>query len=113
LEASSCREISSGGQQTENDLFFIFRIASIPSGIKLAGLRTFEIRCNSLSALPGSLLEKALASLTRLDLSFNKLKTIPAEIGSLKNLQELLLSRNSIESLPLELGDCESLTCVF
>lgn len=85
------------------------RLQSIPSGITLSTITSLELRCNSLSTLPPILFEKALINLKRLDVSFNQLLTLPAEIGKLLSLEELLLSRNSLTALPDELGGCTSL----
>ena len=45
-----------------------------------------------------------LEHLTFLDLSYNKLRSLPAELGDLANLRELLLSHNYLRVLPYELG---------
>ena len=47
---------------------------------------------------------------TELDLSGEKLTTVPAEIGQLKNLTELRLSGNKLTSLPAEFGQLKNLT---
>ena len=44
-----------------------------------------------------------------LDLSKNRLKQIPAELGMLKKLKKLILNKNKIESLPAEIGELEDL----
>ncbi len=41
---------------------------------------------------------------TKLDLSYNRLTALPAEIGKLKNLTMLYLSENPMESPPLEIA---------
>jgi len=48
-------------------------------------------------------------NLHELDLSKNRLKTIPAEIGMLKKLKRLLLFKNQIATLPPEIGELEKL----
>ncbi|MCB9186011.1 MAG: leucine-rich repeat domain-containing protein [Flavobacteriales bacterium] len=44
-----------------------------------------------------------------LDLSRNRLKSIPPQIGLLKNLKKLILNKNKIEALPAEIGQLEDL----
>lgn len=44
-----------------------------------------------------------------LDLSRNRLKTIPSQLGMLKKLKKLILNKNKIEALPSEIGDLEDL----
>jgi Leucine-rich repeat (LRR) protein len=50
-----------------------------------------------------------LASLEILDLSRNKLRTVPDEIRNLSSLKVLSLERNRIERLPISLGDMNTL----
>ncbi|KMV65411.1 hypothetical protein M970_091440 [Encephalitozoon cuniculi EcunIII-L] len=45
----------------------------------------------------------------KLNLSNNKLKTLPAEFGTLSELVELDLSCNEMESIPQEIGNLKSL----
>jgi len=51
----------------------------------------------------------AFPNLLELDISRNRLKEVPKEIGQLKNLRRLLADRNKIATLPKEIGDLESL----
>jgi leucine-rich repeat protein SHOC2 len=44
-------------------------------------------------------------NLLELDISRNRLKVIPTEIGQLKKLRRLLADRNKIATLPKEIGD--------
>ncbi|WP_001011290.1 leucine-rich repeat domain-containing protein, partial [Leptospira interrogans] len=44
-----------------------------------------------------------------LDLSANRFKTLPKEIGKLKNLQELNLNKNQLTILPKEIGQLKNL----
>lgn len=44
-----------------------------------------------------------------LDLSKNRLKQIPPQLGMLKKLKKLILNKNKIESIPAEIGELEDL----
>ncbi|MFM1875399.1 MAG: hypothetical protein RL266_1136 [Bacteroidota bacterium] len=48
-------------------------------------------------------------NLQLLDVSKNRIKALPAEIGLLKNLKKLILYKNKLESLPAEIGQMEDL----
>ncbi len=48
-------------------------------------------------------------NLQLLDLSKNRIKEIPSQIGLLKKLKKLILFKNKIESLPPQLGELEDL----
>jgi Leucine-rich repeat (LRR) protein len=50
-----------------------------------------------------------LTNLQYLDLSKNKITSVPSWIGELKNLQFLILSKNKIDSLPPQFGDLTNL----
>lgn len=54
--------------------------------------------------------EAAKAGKTELDLSHNNLRSLPAEIGQLKNLTKLWLHDNNLTSLPAEIGQLKNLT---
>jgi len=74
-------------------------IHTIPENFFL-GLETQKLNLsnNKLSSLPKSIGE--LRNLKMLNLSHNILGSLPAEIGYLKNLQELNLEHNKLSSLP-------------
>ena len=67
-----------------------------------------EISMNQLKTLPAEI--GKLANLTTLDLSYNELKRLPAEIGKLANLTTLDLSINELKRLPAEIGKLTNLT---
>lgn len=48
-------------------------------------------------------------NLQLLDLSRNRIRELPPEIGNLKQLKKLILERNRIEYLPAEIGELEDL----
>ena len=48
-------------------------------------------------------------NLQLLDLSRNRIREVPPEIGMLKKLKKLILERNKIEALPAEIGELEDL----
>ncbi len=55
-----------------------------------------------------------LTSLIHLDLSGNKLRSLPAELGDMTHLKELLLNNNVLRVLPYELGKLFMLqVCVY
>jgi Leucine-rich repeat (LRR) protein len=68
------------------------------------------LHSNRITGFPNSIFHSdMLTNLLELNLSRNKLKSIPIEIGLLINLQELYLDSNSIDRLPQSLGSCQSL----
>jgi small GTP-binding protein len=67
-----------------------------------------ELSWNDLKTLPAEIGE--LTNLTELDLSYNQLKRLPAEIGKLANLTTLDLSINELKRLPAEIGKLTNLT---
>jgi GTPase SAR1 family protein len=62
---------------------------------------------NQLKTLPAEI--GKLKNLTALDLSNNQLTSLPAEIGELKNLTELYLSGNQLKTLPAEIVELKNL----
>ena len=53
--------------------------------------------------------EQDLINMYELDMSYKELKSIPKEIGELKNLRILYLRENKLRSLPAELENCTEL----
>ena len=68
----------------------------------------------SLESVPTDIFTQPLLldNLTSLDLSQNKLKTLPADLSRFPKLKELLLDDNQLTSLPISLCDCASLRSV-
>lgn len=66
-----------------------------------------SLRKNKLKKIPAEI--TSLKNLQILDLTKNSIKVIPSEIGELKNLQTLNLSRNDIEALPKEIAKLSKL----
>jgi small GTP-binding protein len=75
---------------------------------KLTNLTKLDLSRNRLTSLPAEIVE--LKSLIWLDLSFNRLTSLPAEIVELKNLTKLSLSFNQLETLPTEIAELTNLT---
>ena len=63
--------------------------------------------CKSNDALINFFIKKEL------NLSFNKLKTIPPSIGALVNLQNLYLNHNQLTKIPSEIGQLVNLQNLF
>lgn len=82
-----------------------------PSIGKLKNLRLLDLSANRLDSLPLEIF--LLENLELLDVSLNKLVTIPSEIGSLKRLKTLNLSYNRIETLPFNLFLLENLEQLY
>ena len=76
----------------------------------LAGISQLTLSEN-LSIFPTEILSLA-ETLEILDLSNNRLKTIPNEIKLLKKLKIIFASNNDFETLPASLGECENLEMV-
>ena len=71
-------------------------------------LQELSARCNRLERIPSVVFD--LPALTRLDLSFNDMKSVaPGPFRQLKALRELNLSNNSLVSLPEEIAFLVSL----
>jgi CRP-like cAMP-binding protein len=70
-------------------------------------LKTLNLSSNRLVSLPDSLCD--IASLADLNVSTNLLRTLPERIGNLQRLRALDVSHNQLQSLPLSLADCTKL----
>ncbi|XP_056406068.1 leucine-rich repeat-containing protein 59 [Hyla sarda] len=66
-----------------------------------------DLSCNKLTTLPGEFC--ALTHIVRLDLSKNQLIQLPSEFGRLVNLQHLDLLQNRITALPVTFAQLKSL----
>ncbi len=77
---------------------------------KLKGLKELELDLsyNRLETLPESVVN--LTNLTRLDLSYNRLETLPESVVNLTNLTRLNLSSNQLKTLPESVGNLTNLT---
>ena len=84
-------------------------LAQLRSG-QLAGISHLTLSEN-LTSFPTEILSLA-NSLEILDLSNNRLSTLPNELKQLKNLKIIFASNNNFEILPESLGHCESLEMV-
>jgi hypothetical protein len=80
-------------------------LPDLPDGLR--GLRRLNLSGNRLPSLPASLW--TLTGLEQLDLSGNRLRTLDDGIGQLKNLQTLNLSQNRLTELPPRLAACTHL----
>ncbi|XP_051985511.1 volume-regulated anion channel subunit LRRC8E [Xyrauchen texanus] len=74
---------------------------------KLRALETLDMSWNKIRRLPARLCY--CTKLRHLDLSHNQLTSLPSEIGILQCLQFLSVAYNSLESLPEELFSCKRL----
>lgn len=72
--------------------------------LKLGNLRVLDVQNNLISRITDGFCGR-MQSLVKLNLSFNKLKIIPAEISTLTNLQELYLDHNELMFLPGEMSE--------
>ena len=70
-------------------------------------LRKLELSKNRLTSLPSEIGE--LTELQELDLGSNELATLPSEIGQLVNLKKLSLFKNELLSLPDRIGNLSQL----
>ncbi len=77
---------------------------------KLTNLKTFIANSNSISEIPDEICN--LHNLEILNLSNNRLLTLPENIGKLKSLKELYLARNQIKKLPDSIEDLKNLEII-
>ncbi|XP_077183442.1 volume-regulated anion channel subunit LRRC8E-like isoform X2 [Paroedura picta] len=83
-------------------------ISTIPDHIrKLKTLERLDLSHNRIETLPHQLFQ--CSKLRHLDLSSNNIRAIPAGMGALYNLQHFAISHNSLEALPDELFFCKKL----
>ena len=77
---------------------------------RLAGIKKLTLR-ESLRTFPSEILDLA-DSLEVLDLSQNRLDTLPDDFGRLKKLKILFLSDNNFTKIPEVLSECPNLTMI-
>ncbi|XP_034044460.1 volume-regulated anion channel subunit LRRC8E [Thalassophryne amazonica] len=84
------------------------KISYIPEHIsKLHSLETVDVSWNKLSSLPPKMCY--CTKLRHLDVSHNNLSTLPPEVGILQSLQFFSAAFNHLETLPDELFSCKRL----
>ncbi|KAI1724103.1 leucine rich repeat domain-containing protein [Ditylenchus destructor] len=85
------------------------RLEELPKEIFKARKHVEELllNVNGIEDLPQDLFR--CLKLRRLDVSENKIKVLPGEIGVLQALAELNLSKNEFVEIPDEIGECRSL----
>jgi Leucine-rich repeat (LRR) protein len=74
-------------------------VPPLPSALKQLALDN-----NFFSSIPLTVLSPSLSKLEKLDLSYNQLAALPAEISHLVKLEELKLDHNMIVALPEAVG---------
>ncbi|WP_372371354.1 leucine-rich repeat domain-containing protein [Candidatus Uabimicrobium sp. HlEnr_7] len=82
------------------------RLTSISKKIKLPMLKTLNLHINNLSKFPTAFLESPL---TELDISQNKLISIPEEVEKFKNLTLFNLCSNKLKTLPKKIQSLTNL----
>ncbi|KAM4851721.1 leucine-rich repeat-containing protein 27 isoform 2-T2 [Thomomys bottae] len=108
LRASPYKEVHKDTEQVISSPSLILDLSNsclnhVGEAFKTPNLQQLYLQRNALCTIPGDFFQR-LPSLTWLDLRFNKIKVLPAGIGSHKHLKTLLLERNPIKMLPVELG---------
>ena len=71
-----------------------------------------RLREAGISVIPAHLFT-TFRTVTRLDLSRNRLRVVPDEIGECIQLQYLILSRNELRNIPESIGKCVCLEKLF
>eukprot|EP00002_Diphylleia_rotans_P039641 TRINITY_DN9233_c0_g1_i1.p1 TRINITY_DN9233_c0_g1~~TRINITY_DN9233_c0_g1_i1.p1 ORF type:complete len:441 (+),score=107.52 TRINITY_DN9233_c0_g1_i1:54-1376(+) len=66
--------------------------------------KMFSLMKQGVAVLPSHIRALGGQSITRLDISYNKISVIPPEIGFLTQLRELCLNFNEVTALPAEVG---------
>ncbi|HLZ15811.1 MAG TPA: hypothetical protein VKQ08_02180, partial [Cyclobacteriaceae bacterium] len=93
------------------DLYWNENLVDLPDGFeKLANLRSINLGGNPNLNLSKAFL--ALAKLPRLKtvyLSFNKIQSLPAEIGLLAQIEELIVDNNLLTDLPAQVSTMKRL----
>jgi len=75
-----------------------------------SALKQLKLDFNQLTSIPKSIYSSQLVKLEKLDLSNNKLSSIPLELcKNLKSLTDLNLNNNKIQALPDEIGELKKL----
>ena len=78
---------------------------------KLANLQELYLKKNQLKSLPAEITN--LINLQKLDLSTNSLISLPNDFYKLVNLQELYLSKNQLKSLPVKINNLINLQKLY
>lgn len=87
----------------------IYQYESLEEALNAPRDSVFSLKLkNRLKKIPMEVFT-AFPNLQLLDLSRNRIREVPPEIGRLKNLKKLILERNRIEALPAEIGELEDL----
>jgi hypothetical protein len=82
---------------------------SVPPCIgQFDSLKSLNLSANRLFSLPESLCD--IASLTDLNVASNLLRSLPDRLGHLRKLRSLDVSNNQLQTLPFSLAECSKLT---